>query len=240
MVNRFAHRTLSLAAFALMSLLSVFLLLLSVAAPASAQGTQNIDLRKASTPLVPRMRVEVLLRDESIDMQVKGSNAMMFGGGLIGALIQVGVDSSRRKSAAAATADIRARVGELPLGEWIVDAVNRKLDRTVFAHELDIVPMRLPKGELLQRRDLPAQSCVLILESEFCFDPEGKQLKVDINITIENRISVDGRTLPPAVEFARGVRVHRPGCRRRRGPRCAHGAVGSTHRRSRLRAAPAA
>ena len=177
-----------------MSRIVVYILLLLVADLASAQGTQNIDMRKASAPLVPRMRVEVLLRDEGIDMQVKGSNGMMFGGGLIGELINAGVQSSRRKSAARAVADIRARIGDLPLGDWLVETLNQKLDRQAFAPEFDVVAIRFPKGEPFLRRDLAAQRRVLLLEPVFAFDPEAMQLRLDIAITIEDRVSLDGRT----------------------------------------------
>ncbi|MEO8671006.1 MAG: hypothetical protein ABI411_06800 [Tahibacter sp.] len=160
---------------------------------AMAAVYQTPEMRRASLPLTSRMRIDLRLSEPRLCLQVPGTNAMMFGGGLIGVLIETAVDNSRARSAERSIAQIRESLGELPIEATLRAALETRLERSVFAPELDIGLLAVGEDGRPDRRAQTEAARVLVLVPSFCFDKTATVLKFAINATIEDRVRVDRR-----------------------------------------------
>ncbi|MBL8298201.1 MAG: hypothetical protein JNN30_07640 [Rhodanobacteraceae bacterium] len=166
-----------------------FLALIAPSGPSAAQ-MQSGEIRKASLPLSQHMLVEIVVKQPALAIDVLPRAGVVFSGGFAVPSFSPG----DVKAAEQAIALLRERAGELELGAMIADAAARKLDRDTFAPELAIEMLVLPSGTIYPRRDRPPQKRVMVLEPRFGFNASASELKLSIQLQIEDRISVDGRS----------------------------------------------
>ncbi len=109
---------------------SIFAALFAVSAHAAKPLTQPM-------PLGENLAVEVVLNQQEVGVDVSETNAMMAGGGLLGALIVAGVDNARTKNAEERIVPIR----DLMIAYKFNDAFERELRAKLPSQGISTTPM---------------------------------------------------------------------------------------------------
>lgn len=144
-------------------------------------------------PLAATMPVEVRVVSEEIAVHVPAGNAMAYGGGLLGVLVQTAVDNARAKGAEGRVAEIRDLMAGNDYRTVSREMVENHLDRGLVAPELDIetrgdsIQQQLAAGELTTRRD------VMVIEHDYYFHEQFQHVQVELVARIGDRVVDDKR-----------------------------------------------
>ncbi|MGY6519466.1 MAG: hypothetical protein ACXIUZ_12225 [Lysobacteraceae bacterium] len=145
-------------------------------------------------PLATEMTVEVRVPSEEIAVHVMPGNAAMYGGGLLGVLIQTSVDSARARGAEGRVAQIRDAMAGNDYREISRQLVEQHLDRSLVAPVLDL---ELLTASLEQQRldaTLGSRRNVMVLEHDYYFEAAFGHIQVELVARIGDRV-VDGRRM---------------------------------------------
>ena len=167
------------------------LLLSCLLAPAAASAADYTPeaLHGTTWPLTSRMRIELQVSNRHIDMHAE------YGGGFGGNVaLAYGMARATRKVADRQVASLREAFGEFPLEQVLTEALEQRLDRSLFATEFDIVSVDLTQGQEFRYRDQKPGLRILEIRPFFGFSAEGDQVMVMLATELQDRKSVDRRT----------------------------------------------
>lgn len=171
-------------------LIAAATLCLAAAAPAWA-GKPKIDL--AQHPLAERMQVEIRMPQQEIMADSTETNPMMFGGGLLGALISIGVDNSAAKKAEKEIGPFRDKLVDIDWRKVAQEAIEQGLSRDVFAPELEFSFHTTTAYADRKAKTLAEGRRVLVIMPSYLFAGQFSALKVHLDVAIVDRSMQNGR-----------------------------------------------
>lgn len=161
------------------------------AAPLAAKP--KIDLTEH--PLAEHMRVEIRMPQQEVFAESTQTNPMMFGGGLLGALISAGVDNSAAKKAEGEIGPFRDKLVDTDWREVAREAIEQGLSREAFAPELEFSFHETMPLEDRKAKTLATGDRVLVIVPSYMFAGHFSMFKAHLDISIVNRTPGNGRVL---------------------------------------------
>ena len=167
---------------------------LSASAIASAAVHNNFIAEQSRTPTGGRS-LQVLVAQAEIKSDINPSNiAVATGGGLLGALIEAGVNSSRAKKAEAAIQPVRAALTGYDADALAVSTSNTALAEvpwfqsksSAFAKDTSV----LGKSALL---DASTTDQVAFFEYSYDVSPDCSSIRVAVNMQLANKAVPEGK-----------------------------------------------
>lgn len=167
---------------------------LSASALAPAAIHNNFIAEQSRTPAGGRS-LQVLVAQVEIKSNINPSNiAMATGGGLLGALIEAGVDSSRARKAEAAIQPVRVALAGYDADALAVSTSNAALAEvpwfqpkaSAFAKDTSV----LGKSALL---DTSATDQMAFFEYSYDTSPDCSSIRVAVNMQLANKAVPDGK-----------------------------------------------
>ncbi|HET7845620.1 MAG TPA: hypothetical protein VFL14_15805 [Xanthomonadales bacterium] len=151
----------------------------------------KIDL--SQQPLAERMQVEIRMPQQEIIAESSQTNAMMFGGGLLGALIAAGVDNKSAKKAEGAIGPFRDKLVDTDWQKVAREAIEQGLSRDVFAPELAFSFHTTMSYEDRKAKTLAEGRRILVIVPSYAFTAQFTALKVRLDAAIVDRRIENGR-----------------------------------------------
>lgn len=151
----------------------------------------KIDL--SQQPLAERMQVEIRMPQQEIIAESAQTNAMMFGGGLLGALISAGIDNSAAKKAEAEIGPFRDKLVDTDWREIARESLERGLSREVFAPQLDFSFHTTMPYEDRKAKTLREGRRILVVVPSYTFAGQFSSLKARLDVSIVDRALQKGR-----------------------------------------------
>lgn len=165
--------------------------LLLVAVAPSWAGKPKIDL--AQHPLAQRMQVEIRMPQQEIIADSTETNPMMFGGGLLGALISIGVDNSAAKKAEKEIGPFRDRLVDVDWRKLAQESIEQGLSRDVFAPEIAFSFHTTTSYADRKAGTLAEGRRILVIMPSYLFAGQFSALKVHLDVAIVDRTLAKGR-----------------------------------------------
>ena len=144
-------------------------------------------------PLAAEMPVEVRVGASEIAVHVAPGNAMAYGGGLLGVLVQTAVDSSRARGAEGRVAQIRDMLVGNDYRQVSGELVEAHLDRGLVAPVLHVETSNATIEQQRAAGDLATRRNVMVIEHDYYFNDQFTHLQVELIARIGDRVVVDRR-----------------------------------------------
>lgn len=171
------------------TLSTALLLILLLSVTAFGADYTPEELHGTPYPLTQRMRVELHVYQRHLDMQPEFTGG--YGGNIA---LAYGVARAARQVADRRVAPLREALGQFPLDQVLQQALEQRLDRSLFAPELDVVVVDLTEGQKFLYRDQQPGRRILEITPFFGFNYDGSALQVVLQAQLQDRKTVDRRT----------------------------------------------
>lgn len=175
---------------------SIFAALFAVSAHAAKPLTQPM-------PLGENLAVEIVLNQQEVGVDVSQTNAMLAGGGLLGALIVAGVDDARTKNAEERIVPIR----DLLIAYRFNDALERELRAKLPSEGISATPVFVVQNTSLGAIDAQnnnrSASRAFVLTPRYAFDNRFDRMTVRLTAQMVERQPKSNGKLKTVIGFSR-------------------------------------
>jgi len=143
---------------------------------------QQIELTKENADKITSSTIVVVVAQEELEAVVEKSNvAGAMGGGLLPALIDVAIESSRSKSAEEVVSPLRAHLSEIDFRQELTSEISNQLNNSWLHVEKVESMSALTQTERKHLFDNRAGNAILLIDAEYKLSPDFMSLHTKAN-----------------------------------------------------------
>lgn len=158
-----------------------------------------------SYPLAEQATVELRMPREEIGVHVPQSNPGVYGGGLLGVLIAVSVDSARANSAEERVAEIRNLLAGIDYRARSRAAFDAHFDQRLLAPSVEVLMLNESEAESVAAKRAEPRQDLLVVQHDYYFLRDFETLRVALHARLGDRVAVKNGLRTPQVDYVNSL-----------------------------------